>query len=213
MRLLPNESKQVASLLEVLISGEELARDCARAQAELARDRLMRRFFLAQARQESFHVGVFHALLLALSPKGAGGSWNALALARYRRLIEGALARGDLGETLIAQQVILEGLGEVVLTHLDRGMGKRKIGIERLHRLVLSQEQAHHGFGLSRLEQMVTNGQTSRGRLQEQAGEYLSIIDSLLAELSEVFEIFDEDPVAYASETRCHLPHWLGGAA
>ncbi len=213
MRLLPNESKQVARLLEVLITGEQLARDCARAQAELTHDRLMRRFFLSQVRQESFHVGVFHAFLLPLSTKGAGGSSNSLALARYRRLIEGALARGDLGETLLAQQVILEGLGEVVLTRLDGGMAKRKMGIERLRRLVLSQEQAHHGFGLSRLEQMITSGHNSRERLREQAQEYLVISDSLLAELGEVFEIFDEDPVAYASETRRLLPHWLGGDA
>ncbi|MGH8580904.1 MAG: hypothetical protein ACREVK_12575 [Gammaproteobacteria bacterium] len=39
-----NERKQVARVLSVLISGEKLARDCARAQAELAPDRMMRRF-------------------------------------------------------------------------------------------------------------------------------------------------------------------------
>jgi hypothetical protein len=146
MQLAPQERKQLGRLLGALIAGQDLARDCARAQAELARDPTMRRFFLAQARQERFHGGVFRAFALSLS--GAADFLNSRPLARYRRLVEDAVARGDLGETLLAQQVILDGLGEVVLTHLDRGMGERGMGVMGLRRLVLHQEQAHHSFGL-----------------------------------------------------------------
>ena len=59
-----DERVSFARLQQFLEQGEHLARDCAKAQAALAREMGMRRFLLGQARQEGYHaLWVFRELL------------------------------------------------------------------------------------------------------------------------------------------------------
>ncbi|WP_447977472.1 hypothetical protein [Candidatus Nitrospira bockiana] len=63
MVIRPDERVPIARLLTFLMQGELLARDCARAQADLAADVRQRRFLLSQARQEAAHALVFHGAI------------------------------------------------------------------------------------------------------------------------------------------------------
>ena len=107
----PDQKAPVARLLQFLRDGEYLASDCAKAQSKLTTDPLMRRFLLSQARQESYHALVFQGNIAWLAPRHLGAGPLLPPLERYRTLIEEAIGRGDFAETLMAEQIILEGLG------------------------------------------------------------------------------------------------------
>jgi hypothetical protein len=121
----PDQWAPIARLLQFLRDGEYLASHCARAQAQLALDPGMRRFLRSQARQESYHAIVFQANIAWLAPRHLGGCPLLPPLARYRTLIEDAIRRGDFAETLMGEQIILEGLGEAILERIEEGLAKR----------------------------------------------------------------------------------------
>jgi hypothetical protein len=209
MLLAADDRKQAARLFGFLALGEQLSRDCARGQAKLAPDKAMRRFLLMQARQETFHKRLFEGAILYLAPRGIHRPPSLAPLTKYRQLIEQALHEGNLAETLLAQQVLLEGLGEVLLDRIDQGMTDRGMGLERLRRLVLAQEHTHHAFGLRRIERFIDTQNHARDKLQRRTQEYLYLIEKIFTELMEFFEFFDEDPRAYVSELRNGLPESL----
>ena len=209
MLLAADDRKQVARLFCFLALGEQLSRDCARGQAKLTSDRAMRRFLLMQVRQEAFHKRLFEGAILYLAPRGIHRPPSLSPLARYRQMIERALHEGNLAETLLAQQVLLEGLGEVLLDRIDQGMTDRGMGLARLRRLVLAQEHTHHAFGLRRIERFIDTQNHSRDRLRRRTQEYLYLIEEIFTELMEFFEFFDEDPQAYMSDLRNGLPESL----
>ena len=130
---------------------------------------------------------------------------------RYRKLLEMALRSGELAETLLAQQVILERMGEVILERISDGMTRRGLGLTRLRRVVLHQEHAHHAFGLQCLGQLVTADSALLERLRERSAEYFLLIDSMLEEQSDLFAFFDEDPTACVADACRDLPQWVVG--
>ncbi len=211
MLVAPDQSVQTARLLHFLMLGERLAHDCARAQAALVAEPAMRRFFLTQARQEGFHAKVFHRGILWLTPKGACQALVLAPMNRYRMLIETALHRAQLAETLLAQQVILESLGEVILERISEGMTRQRLGFTRLRRMILHQEHAHHAFGLRCLRQLVAADIALAERLRERSGEYFQLIDSMLEAQCDLFAFFDEDPTTCVAEARRSLPQWIVG--
>ena len=209
MLLAADYRKQSARLFSFLALGEQLSRDCARKQAKLTNDKAMRRFLLRQARQEAFHKRLFEGAVLYLAHRGIRRPPSLLPLTRYRQLIERALHEGDLAETLLAQQVLMEGLGEVLLGRIDQGIADREMGLERLRRLILAQEHAHHAFGLRRIERYIVPQNPTHIRLEQRTQEYLGLIEQIFTELSEFFEFFDEDPQAYMSSVCADLPESL----
>ena len=179
MLVRPDERVPLARLLQFLEHGERLAHDCARAQAALAPDAGARRFLAGQARQ------------------------------RYRALIEAAIRECRFAETLLAEQIILEGLGEAILKRLEAGLVKRKAGFGRLRRILLHQEEAHHAFGRRALERVIEAGQASPEALRERAQEYLAVADEMVLALGDLFASIDEDAAAYVNDARSALPSWL----
>src|SRR5712691_2883875 len=169
----------------------------------------MRRFLAGQARQEALHAAVFQGAIAWLAPRHLSACPLLPALERYRALIEDAIRRGRFLETVLAEQVILEGLGEAILKRLEAGLVKRKAGFSRLRCILLHQEEAHHGFGCHVLERAMATGRTSSDALQLRALEYLTLTDAMVATLSELFVSIDEDPSAYASDAKRSLPAWL----
>ena len=139
----PDERVPIARLLTFLEYGEYLAQDCARAQAALAPEQGMQRFLLSQARQEAAHAWVFQGAIAWLAPKHLGDSPFLPAREQYRVLVEDALQRRDFPETLMAEQIILEGLGEAILARIEEGLAKRSAPFGRLRRVLLHQEEAH----------------------------------------------------------------------
>ncbi len=209
MLVRPDERVPIARLLTFLEYGERLAHDCAQAQAALAPEQGMRRFLLSQARQEAAHAWVFQGAIAWLAPKHLGDSPCLPALEQYRTLLEDALQRHDFPETLMAEQIILEGLGEAILARIEEGLAKRSAPFGRLRRVLLHQEEAHHDFGRRMLDRAFAAGATSPEYLQGRAQEYLALTDCMVSTLGDLFESIDEDPQLYMERAKSYLPEWL----
>ncbi|MGH8865562.1 MAG: hypothetical protein ACREVZ_13085 [Burkholderiales bacterium] len=209
MLVRPDERVPIARLLTFLEYGERLAHDCARAQAALAQEKGMQRFLLSQARQEAAHAWVFQGAIAWLAPKHLGDNPFLPALDRYRALLDAAVQRGDFAETLMAEQIILEGLGEAILARIEEGLAKRSAPFGRLRRMLLQQEEAHHDFGRRMLDRAFADGATSPDHLRGRAQEYLALTDRMVSTLGDLFESIDEDPQLYMARAKSYLPAWL----
>ncbi|BFU95654.1 MAG: hypothetical protein NTNFB02_23760 [Nitrospira sp.] len=204
-----NERAPIAKLLTFLEHGERLAHACAKAQAALTVDVGHRRFLLTQARQEAMHAMVFQGAIAWLAPRYLGQRPMLPALEEYRKRLFDAMARKDLIETILAEQVILEGLGEAILTRIEAGLMKRSAPYGRLRRILLHQEEAHHGFGRRVLERAMAEGRTDVAALRHSAHNYLGLTEQMVHFLSDLFESIAEDPAAWAADVRAFLPPWL----
>ena len=209
MLVSPDEKAPIAQLLAFLEQGERMAHDCAKAQSALATDSEARGFLCRQARQEAAHALIFQGAIAWLAPKYLCGSPRLTAMEEYRALLHDALNREDLVETFLAEQVILEGLGEVILTRIEQGLAKRGAPFSRLRRILLQQEEAHHGFGRRQLERAIARGEADVPSLQRRARPYLALTDAMLLMLSDLFDTIREDASALAAEVRTFLPEWL----
>ncbi len=203
-----DERVPIARLLTFLKHGERMAHECAKTQAALSDDPKTRRFLLSQAKQEAMHARVFQGAIAWLAPKHLRDTPVLPALEEYRRMLNDALARLDLTETILAEQVILEGLGEAVLTRIEQGLVKRAAPFGRLRRIVLHQEEAHHGFGRRQIEQAIERSETDVEDLRQRAQPYLALTDAMVFTLCDLFESIDEDPTAWAQDVRTFLPAW-----
>jgi GNAT superfamily N-acetyltransferase len=204
-----NEKVPIARLLTFLEHGERLAHTCAKAQAALAVDPAHRRFLLSQARQEALHALVFQGAIVWLAPRYLGDTPMLPALEDYRKRLFDALSRKDLIETILAEQVILEGLGEAILTRIEAGLVKRAAPYGRLRRILLHQEEAHHGFGRRFLERAIAEGRTNVVMLRRRAQGYLALTEQMVLTLGDLFESIAEDSAAWAGDVRKFLPQWL----
>lgn len=207
--ILADQRLHIARLFSFLVLAERVAHHCALGQASVVEHVATRRFLLAQSRQEAFHACVFQSAMHWLAPRGITNEAAARPIARYQALLRDAIRRRDFVETVLAQQVILEGLGEVVLSSISAGIAQRGLGFARLRRTLLTQEHAHHTFGLRQLHQLTAADGTLVVALRERGLEYLALTDDILAVLADLFEVFDEDPAAYASAARRRLPNWI----
>jgi rubrerythrin len=203
-----DEQVPIARLLTFLEHGERMAHDCARAQAALTEDSGTRRFLLSQAKQEAMHAQVFQTAIAWLAAKHLRDAPFLPALEEYRRILEDALARHDLVETFVAEQVVLEGLGEAILTRIEQGLAKRAAPFGPLRRILLKQEETHHGFGCRQLERAIERGETDRAALGQRAQRYLALTDAMVLTLCDLFESIDEDATAWARDVRTFLPEW-----
>lgn len=204
-----DEKVPSARLLTFLEHGERLANECAKAQAALASDSGSRHFLLSQARQEAAHGKIFQGVILWLAPRHIGDAPFLPALEEYRTILNDALARKDLLETFLGEQVILEGLGEAILTRIEQGLAKRAAPFGRLRRILLQQEEAHHGFGRRMLEHAMAECRIDAETLRRHAQDYLALTDQMLLTLADLFELIGEDPTAWAQDVRKFLPEWL----
>lgn len=201
----PNEQQQTGQVLHLLAHGEVLARDCARKQARLAPTRSMRRFLNAQASQESLHAHLFNGAVKVLMPKGVALAPAMQQMQRFQEDINASLGRGELVPSLLAQQVILEGLGETILTCMDGGIRKRRYKFDGMRRMILRQEQAHHGFGLRQIRQLIDEGEVNVDILRDQAEHWINLCQAMLEETGELTRFFDEDPARYAQGLRLEV--------
>ncbi|HKN88086.1 MAG TPA: hypothetical protein VJV04_14585 [Nitrospiraceae bacterium] len=209
MLVAPNERVPIARLLQFLEHGERLAHECALAQAALAPLPNMRRFFLSQARQEASHSLVFQGAIMCLAPRTLGASPLLPALIRYRALIQESIAQKTFLETVLAEQVILEGLGEAILGRIEEGLVTRAAPFSRLRRILLRQEEAHHQFGERLLDRAMAAGETSVDALRDQGQQYIDLANEMVETLGDLFESIDEHPERYLSHAKRAWPAWL----
>lgn len=205
----PAERVPLARLLRLLEEGERMAHECAKAQARLAAHDGQRRFFLAQARQERMHAFLFGRIADGLAPRDPVSHPALAPLAFYRRLLESAIRRGDLLETVLAEQVVLEGMGEAILHRVEAGLVARNAPLTGLRRLLLAQEEAHAGFGARALARALEQGIASQPELVRRAEPYLALAKTMFLSLAGELAVFDEDAGGWASGVSRYLPHWL----
>ncbi len=203
------ERAPIARLLAFLEEGERMAEWCARAQAGLAPERKSASFLIGQSRQEAMHARVFHGAILWLAPKQRVASPWLAPMEDYRALLQDAVHRRDYLETILAEQIILEGLGEAILSRIEAGLAKRGAPFGRLRRVLLHQEEAHHGFGLRVLDRAISAGNTSVECLRRRAEPYLGLIGPMVTTLRELFDDVHEDAAAWAADAQAFLPSWL----
>lgn len=211
MFILPREHRQIARLFDFLLQGEQLAFDCASQQIHLFEDRASQNFFRNQAHQEKIHYRVFKSGIGILAPKGISGTPGKKAMRSYRQLLEAALQRGDQAETLLGMQVLLEGLGDITLKHIDAGFEQRRLQFlcQRVRHLIVGQEDAHHSFGVRRLQLCLQDAAVAES-LTRRSQNYFEILEQLLESVADLFEYFDENPQLYIDEFQQSLPDWLG---
>jgi hypothetical protein len=209
MLVLPDERTPIARLLAFLEEGERMAQACASSQAMFAPEPGPARFLKTQARQETTHARVFHGAILWLTPRRSPGTVLLKPLEAYRVLLEDALKRRDFLETVLAEQIILEGLGEAILTRIEEGLAKRGAPFGRMRRILLHQEEAHHAFGIRAIERALRRGEVSVEMLRSRATDYLGLIEPMVTTLADLFDTIHEDAAAWAADSRSYLPSWL----
>jgi hypothetical protein len=209
MLVRPDEKAPIARLLTFLEHGERMAQDCAVRQAAAVADERAARFLRSQARQEAVHAYVFQGAIAWLAPRHLGDAPFLPALDEYRRKLDGALARRDLYETFMAEQIILEGLGEAILHRIEDGLARRDAPWGRIRRILLRQEEAHHAFGVRMIERAIREGRTDVQELTRTAQDYLALTRTMVLTLADLFETIDEDPAAWAADVQRYLPAWL----
>ena len=203
---------QIARLFAFLLQGEQLALDCACRQVDLFEGRVAKRFLLNQSRQEKFHCQVFRAGIGILAPRGISDVPGQSQMYDYGRLVNEALERGDAIESLMAMQIILEGLGDVLVKRIDAGFESRGLGnlCARVRHLIVGQEDAHHTFGVNYFERHFDNRETPMALLLR-SQDYLGLLDELVSSVSPQFEYFDESVDEYMQEFRADLPAPIAG--
>ncbi len=209
MLVKPEKRQPMAELLYTLELGEKLAHQCAVAQAMIAPTEKTRQFLEGQAKQESYHAIVFRTFRLWIAPGHGHSHRPNEPLEEYTSLLMNALHRKDFFESILAEQVILESLGEAVLQKLEAGLQRRNAPFQRLRNILLHQEAAHHGFGERVLEQAMTNEILTKQELQEKASPYLVLSSAMIMSLETQFREIDEDPGACLTSHNEFLPEWL----
>ena len=203
------EHIHLAHLLMFMVLGEQLAHDCAQAQISLAPEEGMQTFLAGQARQERYHAIAFQGAVRWLTPKPHQPSPVSDHMKQYRQLLEAAIVRQDFAETLLAEQIILEGLGEAILKKLEAGLVKRGAPFSRLRRMLIHQEKAHHQFGFRVLSKMIEREEETPDSLRQRIQKYLPLAKTLLFSTQDAFYSLNEDPQEYWDEFHRNLPAWL----
>ena len=205
----PDQRAPIARLLQFLRDGEYLASDCARAQARARAGPGHAPVSPKPGPARVLSSIVFQANIAWLAPRHLGTCPLLPPMERYRALIEDAIRRGDFAETLMAEQIILEGLGEAILVRIEEGLAKRNAPFEGLRRMLLQQEEAHHGFGCRTLERMFAAGVTSPEVLWDRGQDYLALTHAMVATLADLFTSIEEDATAWAADVGRYVPKWL----
>lgn len=198
-----DEKTHVARLLSFLLSGERVAHCCAAKQALLCNDKAMKHFLIRQSRQERFHALTFQSAILWLAPKGVNNPAKK-QMQQYESILQESIKNKDLLNSIIGLQVILEGMGDIVLSHLNHGINQRGLGYQKIRKTILAQEDLHHEFGL---KHVTTHKNTVRS--SSDSANYLSLINDIFISFETLFEIFDENSSDYLAQFYQNLPVWM----
>lgn len=159
---------------------EEIARDAARRQSDLAPTAALRHALLQQSRQESAHATGFAAALTYLGPATAPDRMLQ-ALEQLGARLHADLDAGDLGSSMIGLQYVLEGLGSIALEPPSGELARIGDKFVPLREMVLQQEQGHRRLGevwVPRIAAMGTEHQ--RARMEKAGRDYAAIAHSVV---------------------------------
>lgn len=203
----PGSELRIARLFNVLQHAERIACAVAMRQARLCRAPRARRFFALQASQEALHATVFHVATTLLAPRRHSLLTPAFAvLDDYRRRLESDLAAGDLDASVVGLQVVLEGLGDVVLKRLNPELNRHGARFAPWRQLILAQEDSHHAFGCKWVSRCPD---AALPALAASARDYLDLGSRMLAASEELFGYGLSTAASYDSQLRAKLPESL----
>ena len=207
MNIAPDEKIQIARFLNFLLSGEKTAHRCAKKQARLCADTQLQHFLKNQARQERFHALTFQSAVLWLAPKGVSCPASGHML-QYESLLSDAIENHDLPASIFGLQVILEGMGDIILERLNHGINQRGIGYQKIRKAIIAQEDTHHKTGLSYLE---NNFEDTTMSLQYRhlINDYLFLIDEIFFSLRGLLDYFESDISEYINSFNQNIPYWV----
>lgn len=200
------DKPQIARLFQFIARGEQIASTCAAQQSELATDTSTQRFFAIQAKQERQHAFLFKHGVEWLTPKVSCRPQTIKGFDAFENKLDAALQKNRLAESIIAQQIILESLGEVTLEKISISMESKNLGLRRIRETMLMQERAHHQFGRRHVSALIQSPNINLPMLRRHCHEYLQIIQELLYELQSLFEYFHQDVSAYYLYVYSELP-------
>lgn len=200
------EEKEYASqLLYFLMCSEQIAARCAKRQVALAADKKMQKFFATQAKQEKQHAFIFDKASRWMRPKGYKQK-TYQGLLKFEDKLSNALYRNDLAESIVAQQLLFEALGEITLEKVSAGIEDRGFGFKRIRRTILTQERTHHKFGQKHVERILNAPQFDTQNIGRQCKEYLEIIDSILVEMESVLVFYNQSVDIFHQQLLDELP-------
>ena len=197
---------QIARLFQFIARGEQIASSCAVQQSKLATQLPMQRFFATQAKQERQHAFLFQHGAEWLTPKVSCRPQTIKGFDAFENKLATALQQNRLTESIIAQQIILEGLGEITLEKISISMESKSLGLRRIRETILVQERARHQFGHRQVRTLIQSPNINLPMLRRHCHEYLQIIQELLYELQSLFEYFHQDVSAYYQFVLSELP-------
>ena len=203
------DKPQMARLFQFIARGEQIASTCAIQQSKLATPPTMRRFFITQARQERQHAFLFQYGAKWLMPKKSYTAQAIKSFDSFEKKLSTALKKNHLTESIIAQQIILEGLGEITLEKISASMENRGLGLRRIRNMILKQERAHHHFGSKQVQTLLKNPDININILRQHCNEYLQIVQELLYEEQSLFEYFNQNTSLYFEHIIQELPPTL----
>lgn len=203
----PGFDLRIARLFKVLEHAERIACGIAMRQARLCREPRARRFFALQATQEALHATVFHAAATLLAPRGRSLHTPAIAaLDDYRQRLDDDLAAGNLAGSVVGLQVVLEGLGDVVLRRLNPELNRHGTRFAPWQKLILAQETSHHAFGCSWVSR---SSSAAMPALAASARQYLDLGTRLLTAGDELFGYGLGTAAGYDAQLRATVPQML----
>jgi len=209
LRLTSSERTALTYLLSILAHGERIAMEGARLQATIAPTPAARKFLRIQARHELFHAHVFEAASRRLAGCARRSPAMPAELLFWQTRTRNAVLANDFSTSVLVQQVFLEGLGHVLLQHLEREIDGSINCLAGIRRLILSQEDKHRRFGLEMIEQVRRQGSEIACRLLPVSSELFEQAHELLSKLSEPFDILEIDRGDYLAELHTVIPAWL----
>lgn len=206
MRIKANTWTEIGRMFSCLEYAERISHDCASQQANM-KSVDCNRFFVRQARQELYHAKVFNRVVLCVTPRGP--KQVPPSLREFRTRVDRACQRGDLVESLVSQQIVLEALGGLILCKMDKKFDQRRIGFRRIRKTLLHQEQGHQAFGHRTLHNLLESDKVKLERVYELTSEYLALAEFILDELQPVFDVIGADVKWYQRALHERLVDWV----
>lgn len=173
----------------------------------LAQERLAKKFFYAQARQETRHARLFLIGADWIAPKIAVRPHDFHGFHQFLNRVQQAIGQHQLSESVLALQILLEALGEFVLERIDTNMTRRGFGLTQIRNIVRKQEIAHHAFGYHFLTRDMRLHPQQNCHLRTACQDYLSIIDTILGDAKPLLEYFHQDSNDYMQHILNAIPH------
>lgn len=199
----------MAHLLYMVAYGEDLAAYCAHWQSTVVHDRRSQRFFAAQYHQERFHRRFFQRVATRLAPAYTPPGASFCHLETYRERLYSAIRHERWFEVLVGQQLVLEGIGEIALRHMDDRIFRDQDRFQHLRKLILRQEHAHHAYGLRQIDDAIAAQAIDTVTLRDLAQPYLDLAECMLNDASGLLTHLNIDASCLQQELWSDLPDWL----